>query len=68
MSSNGKLITAVEKNGFVFISLDYGVTWQIAPDPILSSQVWQAISVSSNGRYQSAVVYGGHIYTSNLRQ
>jgi predicted acyltransferase (DUF342 family) len=29
-----------------------------------SSSNWSAISVSANGQYQSAVVYGGYIYTS----
>ncbi|MCX6665348.1 MAG: hypothetical protein NT038_04720, partial [Euryarchaeota archaeon] len=44
----------------IYISTDYGNTWT-AKD---TTRNWNGVAMSSNGQYQTAVVYGGQIYVS----
>ena len=66
MSSDGKFITALgignnSTNARLAVSNNYGNTWTLAG----ITGAWNAVSMSSDGRYQTAVVTGGQIYTSN---
>ncbi len=60
MSSDGKIQTAVEYHGYIYISNDYGYTWT-AKD---SSRTWDSVAMSSDGKIQTAVD-NGYIYISN---
>jgi hypothetical protein len=53
-------ITAVVPGGQIYISTDYGDTWN-AKD---SNRNWSGVAVSFTGQYQTAVVSGGKIYVS----
>ena len=59
---SGKYQTAVEQYGYIYTSIDYGVTWTQATSD--TTRNWLSIAMSSDGKYQTAVVYGGYIYRS----
>ena len=58
---DGKYQSAVVYNGYIYISDDYGATWDTAD----SVRLWVDIAVSSSGQYQVACVESGYIYTSD---
>jgi hypothetical protein len=69
MSSTGEFQTAVggilgSKNSGIYISSDYGNTWNQTSNPKVDNIYWNAISLSSSGKYQSAVGNNG-LFTSN---
>ena len=63
---NGKIVPETQKYNTaedydLKVSLSrYGVVW----DPKAESRYWKGLAVSSNGKYQTAIVYGGGIFTS----
>ncbi len=61
MSSDGKYQTAVVKNGYIYVSSDYGNTWTAEG----SSGTWIDVAMSSDGKYQTATDGGGAIYASS---
>jgi len=67
MSYSGQFQTIACEH--IYISNDYGVTWSegIIPDPDdgFGDKNWRGVSISSTGQYQTAVDYGGNIYTSS---
>jgi photosystem II stability/assembly factor-like uncharacterized protein len=56
----------LEVGGGIYVSNDGGNTWNISPDTTVHNKNWQSVAVSANGQYQTAVINGGSIYTSNL--
>lgn len=79
MSSDGRYQTAVEggqisfttpggsnsvvpDSGGIYTSNDYGLTWTRRESS--TDRVWMYVAVSSNGKYQTAVVYTGSVYNS----
>ena len=58
--------TAIVKGGTIYVSTDYGQTWEQSEDTNVANRQWQAVSVSSSGVYQTAAVYNGALWTSNL--
>jgi photosystem II stability/assembly factor-like uncharacterized protein len=62
MSSDGKYQTAVEYDGYIYRSTNYGVTWTQATSD--TTRNWYSVAMSSDGKYQTAVVNGGYIYRS----
>jgi hypothetical protein len=76
VSYNGKYQTTVQrnqsdtscKNGNLYISKNYGKNWRqifLDSNEVSLNLNWTCVSVSGNGKYQSAVVQGGNIYNSN---
>jgi len=65
ISEDGKYLTATAFGSYVYISSDYGVTWNTAG---LSGD-WERVSMSGNGKYQAAIYYVtgnyGYIYVSS---
>ena len=53
--------TKLSQNTSRLVDSSFGNTW-VAKD---SSRNWQSISISSDGKYQSATVYNGKIYVSS---
>jgi hypothetical protein len=53
----------VAYGGYIYTSSDYGVTW--ATSTGAGSRYWFSVSISSDGKYQTAVAYNGYIYTSS---
>ncbi len=51
----------VSENQLALNDASFGVTW-VAQD---STRAWDAMTISSNGKYQSATVLSGQIYTSS---
>jgi photosystem II stability/assembly factor-like uncharacterized protein len=67
ISASGKFQTALTgNNGCIYFSTDYGVSWNKTTSTVVQNRSFQALSISANGQYQTAVEYGGAIYTSNL--
>jgi hypothetical protein len=71
ISLDGQVQTAVINGGSIWTSTNAGVTWLQSisgtPNctlPAPTTAAWQSVSVSSDGSQQTAVVYGGGIYTS----
>jgi len=62
VSASGQYQTAVEFQGFIYISIDYGVNWT---QKTSSSDNWRSVSVSASGQYQTALAYLGFIYISS---
>lgn len=60
MSDDGSIQAAVAQNDLIYVSTDYGVTWNGKG----ASRNWNDIAVSSNGQYQTAIDKGGSIYVS----
>jgi hypothetical protein len=57
----GKYQTAVVYGGYIYRSTNYGVTWTQATSD--TSRNWSSVAMSSDGKYQTAVV-DGWIYLS----
>jgi len=67
MSSAGQYQTAVSQGAGVYISSDYGVSWNIATvtnDANANGRTWYASSVSSSGQYQNAITTSDGTYNS----
>lgn len=63
MSSSGQYQSVgTASTGFISVSIDYASTFSSTSSP---SKVWIAISLCSNGQYQTAVSYGNGIYHSS---
>jgi photosystem II stability/assembly factor-like uncharacterized protein len=66
ISSDGLYQTAVEKNGNIYTSKDYGITWNpVIYDNNLINKEWNSVSISAGGNFQIAVEYGGTVYLSS---
>ena len=64
LSYNGLYQTIVTEN--IYVSSDYGETWKnISSDNDFDDRNWQAVAMSSDGLYQTAIENGGDIYTSS---
>jgi BNR-Asp box repeat len=65
LSYDGKYQTIAAEN--IYVSSDYGVTWKDISDPIyeFNDGNWQGVSLSSDGRFQTAIDNGGKVYISN---
>lgn len=61
MSSDGKHRTAVGENRFIYVSNDYGITWNERGVGLS----WTGVSVSADGKYQTAVAGNNRIWISN---
>ena len=65
MSATGQYQSATTgSSGTIYTSNNYGFTWTRNNNAAITGKFWITISVSSNGQYQSAGVYGGNIYVS----
>ena len=57
---DGQYQTAVVLKGPIYISSDYGETWEAK----LTANNWQAVSLSATGQYQTALIYNVCMYMS----
>ncbi|HRY36901.1 MAG TPA: hypothetical protein P5230_03445, partial [Candidatus Magasanikbacteria bacterium] len=57
ISSDGKYQSLAKGNDYIYISSDYGNTWVISTSS--DQRSWVGISISSNGKYQTAVAGDG---------
>jgi len=75
MSNNGKHQTIIVRSklaptadplgsGNIFLSHDYGKTWDTIKKNDSFNLNWEGLSMSGTGKYQTAVVEGSNIYTS----
>jgi len=64
VSSDGKIQSATDSGGYIYISHDYGHTWTTADTSATGNKTWQAISISANANYQTAIDIDGDIYLS----
>jgi len=62
ISSSGQYQTAVQFNGRIYVSTNYGNTWTVKGTN--TNRLWHSVSMSSTGQYQTAVVHNGQIYVS----
>ena len=58
---SGQYQSCVTNVGYIYVSNDFGITWTQKG----ISESWKAISISSDGKYQTACVYNGYIYRSS---
>ena len=65
MSSDGKYQTALESNGLVFMSDDFGITWSNSQDDKLTNKNWISVSISATGQYKTIVQGNGLVYCTN---
>jgi len=65
MSDDGQYQTAVEYNGNIWKSTDFGANWTEVDLPDVHE--WVKVAMSDNGQFQTAVAYSGNIWTSNDR-
>jgi hypothetical protein len=64
MSANGEKLAATAEGGYIYTSLDYGVTWTQQTHVVVGNpQTWYHITSSADGSRFAAVVFGGSIYT-----
>ena len=63
ISKNGKHQTSVVRGGNIYISNNYGKTW----DPVSQNFNfdWTNVAMTHDGQKQTAVVEGGNIYNSD---
>jgi photosystem II stability/assembly factor-like uncharacterized protein len=61
LSSTGAYQTALESNGYIYRSTNYGNNWA----PVDSPRNWTSVAVSSTGQYQTAVGLSQTIYKSS---
>ena len=64
VSSDGKIQSATDSGGYIYISHDYGNTWTTADTSATGNKTWQSISISANANYQTAIDIDGDIYLS----
>lgn len=64
LSSNGLYQTALEYNGGIYRSDNYGVTWTEVTPSGYATSAWSGISISDSGQYQSAVAFQTNIFLS----
>jgi photosystem II stability/assembly factor-like uncharacterized protein len=62
ISSTGQYQLAVGGNSIIWVSVDFGNTW----NAVETSRNWFDVAISSSGQYISATVNNGYIYTSNI--
>jgi hypothetical protein len=66
VSSSGQYQTIITTNsggpGFIYRSINFGASWASATGA--PSANWQSLSMSADGQYQTAGMYGGFIYRS----
>jgi photosystem II stability/assembly factor-like uncharacterized protein len=65
LSSNGLYQTALEYNGGIYRSDNYGVTWTDVSPSGFTMSAWSGISISDTGQYQTAVAYQRNIFLSS---
>ena len=66
MSATGQYQSATTgSSGTIYTSNNYGFTWTRNNNALITGKYWSTISVSSNGQYQSAGVFGGFICKSS---
>ncbi len=61
-SGDGNKILATESYGSVFLSGNFGSTWELAT--VSNDRLWQSVTSSSNGNNLAAVANDGSLYTS----
>jgi len=73
VSSAGNYQVASRGDGYIYVSSNYGSTWNTTLATAASwtganstgtSNTWNGLAISSTGQYLSAVTYGGQIFTS----
>lgn len=63
LSYSGKIQVIVSEN--IYISNDFGNTWEnVSNQNGLDDRNWEGVSISSDGRYMTAIDSGGDIYRS----
>ncbi len=64
ISSDGKIQSATDSGGYIYISHDYGNTWTTADTSSTGNKTWQSISISASANYQTAIDIDGDIFLS----
>jgi photosystem II stability/assembly factor-like uncharacterized protein len=61
-SQNGRFQTTVARNGYIYMSSDFGKTWSACMND--KKRNWSSVGMSESGQYQTAVTLDGEIYVS----
>lgn len=62
-SLDGKYQVLAVNSDYLYMSSDYGVTWnQLTTD---ATRTWQCVGISSTGQYITAGAFGGYLYVSS---
>ncbi len=64
-SSSGQYILASTYGGFLYLSTDYGETWNIVNYGQTSGQYWFGLAISQTGQYMWACAIDGGIWKSS---
>ena len=67
MSSNGQYQLVAGGATDVFLSKNFGFSWDLSgpPTPSGTYRDWTSVSISSNGGFLAVAERGGHVYASN---
>jgi len=61
ISANGQYQTATKNGDYIYISNNYGISWNMT----YLQKNWGGVSISANGQYQTAYVNRAYIYISS---
>jgi photosystem II stability/assembly factor-like uncharacterized protein len=61
MSGDGKFQTALSLGSKIYMSYDFGQTWNMRSE--VDSLLWYNVKISKDGEYQTALAYNDGIYT-----
>ena len=64
ISSDGRIQSATDSGGYIYISHDRGYTWSTADTSSTGNRTWQSIAISANANYQTALDIDGNIFLS----
>ena len=64
ISSDGRIQSATDSGGYIYISHNHGNTWSTADTGSTGNKTWQCIAISANANYQTALDIDGAIYLS----
>jgi hypothetical protein len=60
--NEGKYMTAIENNGYIYTSSNYGIDWISRKEYIKN---WKSVAMSYSGQYQTVITNNEYIYTSS---
>jgi len=64
ISSDGRIQSATDSGGYIYVSHDHGHTWTTADTTVTGNRTWQSIAISANANFQTALDIDGNIFVS----
>lgn len=64
ISTTGQIQSAIDSGGNIYVSHDFGATWNPITSLNVLNKEWQSISISADANFQTAIEVGGAIYVS----